>query len=358
MNRRSVHFSPPSSTQAQPIDPADQRWPVLWRWALAALCLLLLGLGINRSQTRLFAQEPAPTPATSHQIYLPILAGTQPSTPKNTYGHGEWPAGRSYTIRADDTLLSVALEMGVDLDEMACLLSPGFTWEDPLVIGDTLVVPETPFACHRVDVGETLAAIAEEYNVSAESILAEGWNQLDGEPIVGHNLRIPLLSSFDPSRGKLVLSGGWTHAQAQPVKPGPLPRPAEAASIPADWPYGSGEFAWPVYGWITQGYRIGHSAVDIAAFQGTPVTAADRGVVIRAGWSTVGYGQFVVIDHNIDYITLYAHLSEIYVEEGQIIGKGQLLGRVGSTGNSTGPHLHFEIRDFGARVDPLALLPR
>ncbi|MEZ4634290.1 MAG: M23 family metallopeptidase [Caldilineaceae bacterium] len=81
-------------------------------------------------------------------------------------------------------------------------------------------------------------------------------------------------------------------------------------------------------------------------------------MVLRAGWSDAGYGQFIVIDHNIDYITLYAHLSDIYVVEGQVVAKGQLIGRVGSTGNSTGPHLHFEIRDFGARVDPLTILPR
>jgi murein DD-endopeptidase MepM/ murein hydrolase activator NlpD len=354
MNRRSARRSHPSSTQRQ---STDRQSP--WPWiVVAAAALLCLWLGIARAPMTLFAQEPAPTPATSHQIYLPLLAGTQPSTARTTYGHGEWPVGRSYTVRADDTLLSVALEMGMDVEEMACLLSPRFSWKDPLVIGDTLVVPETPFACHRVAVGETLADIAEAYTVSAESILAEAWNELSGEVVAGRNLRIPLSLSADLARGKLVLPGGWTHAKPQPVAPGPQPRPAEADSIPADWPYGSGEFAWPVYGWITQGYRVGHSAIDIAAFQGTPVTAADRGVVIRAGWSSVGYGQFVVIDHNIDYITLYAHLSEIYVEEGQIVGKGQLLGRVGSTGNSTGPHLHFEIRDFGARVDPLTLLPR
>jgi hypothetical protein len=80
------------------------------------------------------------------------------------------------------------------------------------------------------------------------------------------------------------------------------------------------------------------------------------GVVIRAGWNNQGYGNFVVIDHNIDYITLYAHLHQIYVEEGQVVAQGDLLGTVGSTGNSTGPHLHFEIRDFGRRTNPLELL--
>jgi murein DD-endopeptidase MepM/ murein hydrolase activator NlpD len=81
-------------------------------------------------------------------------------------------------------------------------------------------------------------------------------------------------------------------------------------------------------------------------------------VVIRAGWNNQGYGQFVVIDHNIDYLTLYAHLSEILVKEGQVIAQGQAIGRVGSTGNSTGPHLHFEIRDFGRQTNPLELLGR
>jgi murein DD-endopeptidase MepM/ murein hydrolase activator NlpD len=217
-------------------------------------------------------------------------------------------------------------------------------------------VPETPFACHQVQSGETLVDIANTYGVTPEVIQAEAWNELHGELIAGRNLRIPLSPGPEANWGQLALVGEWTGNENQ-TGVGPSPRVEDASSMPADWPYGSGEFAWPTYGWITQGYRIGHSAIDVAAYLGTPVTAADRGVVIRAGWSTVGYGQFVVIDHNIDYITLYAHLSEIYVEEGQVVAKGQLLGRVGSTGNSTGPHLHFEIRDFGKRVDPLTLLP-
>ncbi|MCB0158071.1 MAG: M23 family metallopeptidase, partial [Caldilineaceae bacterium] len=68
--------------------------------------------------------------------------------------------------------------------------------------------------------------------------------------------------------------------------------------------------------------------------------------------------QFVIVDHNIDYITLYAHLSEVLVNEGDVVAQGQPIGRVGSSGNSTGPHLHFEVRDFGQRVDPIQLLVR
>jgi len=136
----------------------------------------------------------------------------------------------------------------------------------------------------------------------------------------------------------------------------------EPSQVPANWPYGSGHFAWPLYGWITQGFHVDgdgiHRGLDIAARAGTLVTAADRGVVIRAGWNDGGYGNLVIIDHNIDYLTLYAHLERIDVAEGDIVAQGQAIGTVGSTGNSTGPHLHFEIRDFGYLADPLRLLGR
>jgi murein DD-endopeptidase MepM/ murein hydrolase activator NlpD len=135
-------------------------------------------------------------------------------------------------------------------------------------------------------------------------------------------------------------------------------RTSMVGPMPKDWPYGSGIFMWPVYGWLSQGYRNDHRAIDIAANTGTFVTAADRGVVLRSGWNDQGYGMFVVIDHNIDYITLYAHLYDVVVKEGDIVAQGQIIGTIGSTGNSTGPHLHFEIRDFGRRANPLDFLMR
>ncbi|MBI1294557.1 peptidoglycan DD-metalloendopeptidase family protein [bacterium] len=307
------------------------------------------------------AQDPSPTPTAGNRLYLPLIQqrteATKTSPPSR--GHGEWPVGRSYTVRAEDTLLTVALEMGMDLEQINCLIDSNFRWEQPLVIGDVLTVPETPFTCHTVEDDQSLPNIAGLYGVTIDQIRAETWNRLDGDPMAGQNLRIPVPFTTDTARGGLVLGGGWGgELETRSVIPGPRPALSLEDNLPADWPYGSGAFAWPAYGWITQGFRTGHSAIDIGAFAGTPVTAADRGVVLRAGWSNVGYGQFVVIDHNIDYITLYAHLSDIYVEEGQVVAKGQLIGRVGSTGNSTGPHLHFEIRDFGTRVDPLRILPR
>ena len=312
---------------------------------LAGLLTLLFAAWSSRPVA---AQAPEPGAADPEpRIFLPLVQ-TGP-------GEAQDAPPRRYTVQPGETLLTAAVELGMDLEQMACLIRPDFTWDQPLVIGDTLEAPEYPFACHRVAPGESLAQIAAQYGVSPQAILTEPWNQLAGEPAPGLHLRVPLTPLAAPSMSTSpvgLVSPAW---RQDPVGG---PAPATEAIVPPDWPFGSGQFAWPVTGWLTQRYHAGHRAIDVAAPLGAPVTAADRGVVVRAGWSDIGYGLFVVIDHNIDYLTLYAHLSQVAVQEGQVVAKGQIIGWVGSTGNSTGPHLHFELRDFGALVDPLRLLPR
>jgi murein DD-endopeptidase MepM/ murein hydrolase activator NlpD len=122
-----------------------------------------------------------------------------------------------------------------------------------------------------------------------------------------------------------------------------------------------GSFSWPVTGTITSpfGWRSNpfggspefHQGLDIAAPSGTTVTAAAGGTVIMAQWYG-GYGNYVLIDHGGGYSTGYGHLSAIYVSNGQNVQRGQAVGAVGSTGQSTGPHLHFEVRIAGKPVDP------
>ena len=124
-----------------------------------------------------------------------------------------------------------------------------------------------------------------------------------------------------------------------------------------------GSFLWPVASYVYVSSRFGlrvhpitgekksHTGIDIASNQGTAVYASDGGTVTLAGWNG-GYGNCIMIDHGNGYVTLYGHLSSISVSQGQTVSQGTTIGAVGSTGNSTGPHLHFEVLKNGTRIDP------
>ena len=128
---------------------------------------------------------------------------------------------------------------------------------------------------------------------------------------------------------------------------------------------GTGQMAYPSIGEMTSsfgyrmhpilGYNRFHAGVDFGADTGSPIFAADSGVVIFAGWYG-GYGQSIIIDHGNNLTTLYAHSSELYVSEGQSVQQGQAIAAIGTTGLSTGPHLHFEVRLNGEPVDPMSYL--
>jgi murein DD-endopeptidase MepM/ murein hydrolase activator NlpD len=125
----------------------------------------------------------------------------------------------------------------------------------------------------------------------------------------------------------------------------------------------NGSFLWPVASYVYVSSRFGlrihpitgvqktHTGMDIASNQGTAVYASDGGTVTLAGWNG-GYGNCIMIDHGNGYVTLYGHLSAINVSQGQTVSQGETIGAVGSTGNSTGPHLHFEVLQNGTRIDP------
>ncbi|GIU95233.1 MAG: hypothetical protein KatS3mg012_1690 [Gaiellaceae bacterium] len=118
-------------------------------------------------------------------------------------------------------------------------------------------------------------------------------------------------------------------------------------------------FVWPVSGVVVSGFgmRWGrmHEGIDISASTGTPIRAAAAGTVIWSGWRG-GYGNAVIIDHGGGLSTVYAHASALIARQGQRVAQGEVIALVGSTGNSSGPHLHFEVRINGAAVDPLLYL--
>jgi murein DD-endopeptidase MepM/ murein hydrolase activator NlpD len=124
---------------------------------------------------------------------------------------------------------------------------------------------------------------------------------------------------------------------------------------------GSGTFVWPSDHHYLSGFDFNpdanHPAIDIAGDLGKPAYASDSGVIVYAGWNNWGYGNVIVINHGNGWQTLYAHLSQIDVSCGQSVIQGGVIGLIGSTGNSTGPHLHFEMMYNGVKVNPHDYLP-
>ncbi len=133
----------------------------------------------------------------------------------------------------------------------------------------------------------------------------------------------------------------------------PKPPPVRATPVPHE--HG---IAWPFRGSISQGFSGGHSGIDIEAPYGREVGAATSGTVTFVGGSSCcGYGRYVKISGPNGVVTLYAHLSSFNVSSGQRVNRGQTIGHVGTSGNSTGPHLHFEVIINGRPVNPLGQLP-
>lgn len=268
--------------------------------------------------------------------FTTILPDT--STTSNTSVESIPTEIRSYTVQSGDTVLGIANRFGLKPETLQW--SNGDIEKNPdlLSIGDTLRILPVDGAVHRVRNGDTLSKIATSYNVTVDDILAYTPNGLGdvATPIsIGQELIIP----------------GGIKAY---VPPQSLSYTEVAASEAA---VGVGEFNWPTVGRVTQGYWGGHRAVDIGAYSGAPVKAADSGrvVIAKSGWN-YGYGNYVVIDHGNGFVSLYGHLNSIFVRPGENIYSGQKIGSVGNTGNSTGPHLHFEIRYKDALRNPFTYL--
>ncbi len=247
-----------------------------------------------------------------------------------------------YTVVAGDTVWNIALENNLEPASIQWT-NPQIEVDSHLNIGDTLVIPPIDGAMHRIAPGDTLSVLANRYTSTIDDIVNYEFNGLA-------NAGTPLVAGQD-----LFIPGG--------IKPPPLRQAPIQYSF--DGPLttgfqGTGNFRAAVTGTrITQGYWPGHRAIDYAGPFGTPITASDQGVVAHAYYGpglNRGYGNMVVIDHGNGFSTLYAHLASVTVKTGDYVRQGQQIGTLGSTGNSTGPHLHLEIRLHGVQQNPLAYI--
>lgn len=242
----------------------------------------------------------------------------------------------TYNVQPGDTVSGIAQRFGLESTSILWANDRIADHPDYLQVGQEVLIPPVDGALHMVAKGDTVESIARAYTVDPEVITSFPGNNLEGGQLtVGQRLMVP---------------GGQKPYQARRVY-------AYSGTPPSNASRGSGSFAWPMSGYITQQYWSQHRAIDIGASKGTPIYASDSGFVSVVQYGNTGYGNMAMIDHRNGFVTLYAHMSIVIVESGQSVTKGQLIGYCGSTGNSTGPHLHFEVIENGVKRNPFIYLP-
>lgn len=248
-----------------------------------------------------------------------------------------------YTVEEGDTVGTIAQKFGVTEDTLR--------WENDLsrdIIkpGQTLrILPVTGIA-HKVNKGDTVHSIAKKYDVDAQQIVNYPFNTFVND------------ETFELAVGQMVMVPEGV--EPEPVNAfNPVARAPRVQRLTPDagTVTASGQFIWPAQGSLTTNFVWYHKGIDIANRAAPNILAADSGTVVVAGWpDNWGYGNRVIIDHGNGYRTLYAHLSAIYVVPGQTVGRGAAIGRMGTTGRSTGIHLHFEIFKGGVQINPFSVL--
>jgi len=265
----------------------------------------------------------------------------------------------TYVIQAGDTLFSIAEKFGLRSESI--LWGNRYTLgDDPHMVfpGQELLILPVDGTLHRWSAGEGLNGVASYYGVTADTIVNYPGNHLNAAALGDY-----ALPNIAPGT-MLIVPGGkgefpdWRTPRITREDPATAVNVGPGACTGSyDGVMGSLNFIWPVPSRYLSGYdynpEANHYGIDIHGEIGDPVSAADNGVVVYAGWNDWGYGEMIVIDHGQGWQTLYAHLSTVDVSCGQEVYQGDTIGTVGTTGNSSGPHLHFELRsdDFG-RVNP------
>jgi murein DD-endopeptidase MepM/ murein hydrolase activator NlpD len=242
----------------------------------------------------------------------------------------------NYNILPGDTLGGIAKRFNISVNTI--LWANNLTAYSTIKPGQTLKILPTSGVAHQLKKGETLSAVAKLYGIT------------DLDNILEFN---GLITASDLKIGEtLIIPGGVKKSAVVATKPKTTTTSktsgGPAAKISAT------KFQWPTTSYrITQYYGWRHTGLDIGNKVGQPIYAAEDGQVITAGWNAGGYGNYVIINHNNGLQTLYGHQSKILVAKGQWVTRGQVIGLIGNTGRSTGPHLHYEVRVNGSRLNPL-----
>lgn len=344
------------------------RRPVLTRYT-AHICVVLLAvsaLALGRleppaqalGRPSLEADSPQPLLVLERgRPWRPALAPvlTRLALPHTTIPERPRSSVITYTVQPGDTVFGIAEKFGLTPHTIYWANSE-ILHDNPHMLWPDMVLNILPVngVYHTVSEGESVASIADKYNVDPE-VLYNEWNDLEeDQPLqAGMHLVIPggtreflvwQLPRYSDLHGSAAVGSG-------------------VCALPPVGLRGNGWFTWPTAGRRISGWTFHdprnppHAGIDIGLRTGDPIYAADNGVVAYAGWNDWGYGYLIVLDHGTGYQTYYAHLSAIWVVCGQSVYQGAAIGAGGSTGRSSGPHLHFEIRYEGVPLDPFSRLP-
>lgn len=269
-----------------------------------------------------------------------------------------------YIVQPGDTVFGIAEKFG--LKPQTILWANYYVLLDnphSLKPGQELNILPVDGTYYQWQAGDGLNGVARFFGVKPEDIINFPANNLDPETIGDYSN-----PNIKPGTW-LVIPGGkrdfvsWSAplgvtrtnpAVARVLGPGAC-GPVNGGAV------GFGSFIWPTNKHYLSGYdyspETNHYGIDIAGNQGEAVYASDAGVIVYAGWNDWGYGNVIIIDHGNGFQTLYAHLSALNVVCGQSVGQGDVIGAIGSTGRSSGPHLHFEIISSTSKVNPWNFLP-
>ncbi|GAB4142781.1 MAG: hypothetical protein Fur0024_5450 [Patescibacteria group bacterium] len=282
----------------------------------------------NSDELQVFGNESIPSSTAFANIIIPKRSRTKPII---------------YKVQSGDTLSKIASEFEIKITSLI-YSNPGKinSANTILRVGQELVIPHVDGITYMIQKGDTYEKLAKKYrgdlqrtkDVNSEIPFEVGQTITipDGRP--PEVVKAPVLKNSPSSGGQVIEIGSANTADLS-----------------------SGNWYWPMSGKLTQyfgrtNFNPNHTGIDIATKSGTQIRAAKSGKVTNAGWKT-GYGNLVIIDHGGGYVTYYAHLSAFKVSVGDKVEKGDVIGLEGSTGRSTGPHLHFEIRYNGKPTNPL-----
>lgn len=262
--------------------------------------------------------------------------------PHNNTSHGTY-----HTVVPKETVYAISKRFHTSAREI--IEQNGLYPPYALSVGQVLFVPDA--ATYTVVKQDTLYSISRAYDVDMNMLAKENNIKAPYTLSMGQQLRIP---------------SGKTKALSSPQQPAPTPKktalikkdsPQKKATPLPTTPKRTGRFDWPVKGKVISSFgNIGggkhNDGINISAKRGTPIRAAENGVVAYAGNKLKGFGNLLLIKHSNGFVTAYAHADSLSVKRGQVVKKGQTIGKVGSTGNVKYPQLHFEIRKGTKAINP------